>query len=317
MAIPATLKQFRASYNSLTQTAVDAILTRFTAAAAGLPDYGVLLLDGGQNHYPTAATLAAAKAALEPKGWTIRTTVETAVPFLWNFTQNITTPQSTYIGLWLDQGKQFTYLWGDGIDVHNLNPGTGTDSYQSYTHIYNSVGPFSVSFSAVDAKSIRKIHKANYSGTGRTISGTIPASEIAKCTELYYFNVGWNSLTGSIPSFSTNTKLEEVVLTDNQFTGAIPSLTSNTILHTFTCEDNQLTGYTASTLAPTLVAFYASGNALSLAAVDQILTDFTAGAGGRPLVGEILIDGGTNAVPTPATKAACIAALPGWTITTN
>jgi hypothetical protein len=78
-----------------------------------------------------------------------------------------------------------------------------------------------------------------------------------------------------------------------------------------------ITGYEASTLASTFTGFNMSNNALPLAAVDQILSDFTTGAGARPASGTIDLSAGTNAAPTPAVLAAAQAALPGWTITTN
>jgi len=151
------------------------------------------------------------------------------------------------------------------------------------------------------------------------LTGSIPS--LATNTELVNFSVHTNQLTGSIPSLATNTKLMTLYVYANQLTGSIPSLATNTKLVGFYADTNQLTGYTASTIATTCTTFRAEGNALSLAAVDQILTDFTDNAAARPLVGTINISGGTNAVPTPAVKAACLTALQtapwAWTITTN
>jgi len=147
------------------------------------------------------------------------------------------------------------------------------------------------------------------------LTGSIP--DLSSNPALHTFWGATNQLTGSIPSLSSNPALVYFSCDTSLITGSIPDLSGNVVLEYFWCFSNSLTGYTASTLASALTSFDASVNDLDLAAVDQILTDFTTGAAGRPAAGDIDLSGGTNAAPTPATLAACVAALPGWTITTN
>jgi hypothetical protein len=151
------------------------------------------------------------------------------------------------------------------------------------------------------------------------LTGVIPS--LTTNVALQYIDAHTNQLTGNIPDLSANVAMTICHLYDNQLTGNIPDLSANVALEDFYCYDNQLTGYVASTISITLNDFQAQNNALDLAAVDQILADFTFNAAARPLGGTIDLSGGTNAVPTPAVKAACLLALQtapwAWTITTN
>ncbi len=159
----------------------------------------------------------------------------------------------------------------------------------------------------------------NFLCSANQLTGLIP--DISNATWLYFYIVNNNQLTGTIPNLSTLTHLQYFNVSSNQLTGTIPSLTNNVGLISFQTQSNQLTGYTASTIVTTCVTFRADDNALDLDSVDQILSDFTDNAAARPLTGTINISGGTNAVPTPAIKAACETALKtgpwNWTITTN
>jgi hypothetical protein len=101
---------------------------------------------------------------------------------------------------------------------------------------------------------------------------------------------------------------------DNNFSGTLPSFATCTALTIFYCNTNSFDSYAGGAWALTCTNWRAGTCALNLAAVDAILTEFTAGV--RPGAGTILLNLGTNAVPTPAVKAACVAARPGWTITT-
>lgn len=253
-------------------------------------------------------------------------------------------------------GKAYWIDWGDNY----ITSHTGNGADQVVAHTYTVAGLYCVTF-AVDSPTDLLRFQLNSNGligsipsittnTALTtfsvhtnqLTGSIPS--ITTNTVLTNFYVGTNQLTGSIPSLSGNPLLGNFgcysnqitgsipSLSDNpalwnfsvysnQLTGSIPSLTANVALQNFYCWTNQLTGYTASTLAVTVVDFQVQDNALSLAAVDQILSDFTDNAAARPLTGTINLSGGTNAVPTPAVKAACETALKtgpwNWTITTN
>jgi hypothetical protein len=102
--------------------------------------------------------------------------------------------------------------------------------------------------------------------------------------------------------------------------GTIPSFTANVALVLFVGYTNAFTGYTASTIAATCVDFQVNNNLLPESAVDQILADFETGVAGRPAAGTISLGGTGNAAPSAAglaSKAAILAAKPGWTITHN
>jgi hypothetical protein len=179
-------------------------------------------------------------------------------------------------------GSPYTFLWGDGTST----AGVGNGANQAIAHNYAGAGTYQIRV------------------------GLVPADLIV----LYCHT---NSLTGSIPDLSANVDLVNFWCHTNSLTGSIPDLSANVDLVNFSCNTNSLTGYTASTIAATCTTFNASANALDLAAVDQILVDFTTGAGGRPAAGTINLSGGTNAVPTAAVKNAAVLALPGWSIVTN
>ena len=202
------------------------------------------------------------------------------------------------VGWWID--------WGDGTVDSFI--GTGAD--QNPTHNYAGAGTYTIGFGIDDPTAL-----VSFQCNDNNLSGSIP--DLSSNTTLLYFWCYNNSLTGSIPDLSSNTALVWFRCNDNNLSGSIPDLSSNTALLWFYCYNNNLSGYTASTIAAACIDFKAQNNALSLAAVDQILTDFTTNAGARPGTGTIDISGGTNATPTAATKAACVAALPGWTINTN
>lgn len=52
-------------------------------------------------------------------------------------------------------------------------------------------------------------------------------SELSNCKKLVVFNVGFNTLNGSIPSSYKNwTELSELILSENKLTGGIPSFLS-------------------------------------------------------------------------------------------
>lgn len=180
-------------------------------------------------------------------------------------------------------GKKYWIDWGDGtVDSY-----TGSGGNQNPTHNYGGAGTYLITV---------RIENPLY---------------------LLRLDVNTNSLAGSVPDLIRNVNLIDFRCYDNGLSGSIPSLTSNTSLTTGYFYTNNLTGYVASIIPTTCTIFDAADNALTLTAVDQILIDFTTAASGLGLSGTLDLSGGTNATPTPAIKAACESALPGWTITTN
>ena len=126
-----------------------------------------------------------------------------------------------------------------------------------------------------------------------------------------------NALTGSIPSFATNTALTALFFNVNALTGSIPSFATNTAMTTFYCLTNQLTGYTGGGVSITLGDFQAQNNLLTQAAVDAILADFV--TANKTTGTRTLNLGGTgNATPSAAglTDKATLQGR-GWTVTTN
>ena len=212
--------------------------------------------------------------------------------------------------------RQFTAL--TSLDLGNnqltgpipdLSANTGLTGFNCYlNHITGSIPSLSTNTALVNFSCYY-----NY-----TITGTIPS--VVNNIALGFLQVHLNQLTGTIPSLATNTLLRYAYFYSNLLTGTIPSLTANAILVAFGCDSNQLTGYTASTLAATLTTFNAATNQLPQAAIDQILADFATGVAGRPAVGTITLNGVGNAAPSAAglaSKAAILAAKPGWTILHN
>jgi hypothetical protein len=199
-------------------------------------------------------------------------------PF-WTVTTTDTT-QSWSVGL--AAGGTLVIDWGDGTQDWYSTSGVA-----AITHTYVSAGTYTV----------------------KTYTSTP--------SKVYTLTAQANSLTGAFPSISNMSGLQNLYVFANVLTGVIPSLTLNVALVDFRAYAAGISVYTASIVAPTCTTFNVSNNALTLAAVDQILIDFTTGAAGRPAAGTINLSGGTNAVPTPAIKAACVSALSGWTVTTN
>ena len=72
------------------------------------------------------------------------------------------------------------------------------------------------------------------------LSGSIPSFESNTALSLIY--LGHNHLSGSIPSFASSTALQGLGLDSNQLTGPIPSFASNTALWDLRLSYNHLTG---------------------------------------------------------------------------
>jgi len=200
----------------------------------------------------------------------------------------------------------FVIEWGDGTATWG-KPGSVT----AYAHTYASSGTYTIRFYSAETSKIYR-----FQSNGVVLTGTFPVALANSPLTYFGLRSGGAGMTGEVSNFP-NANLIEYLVEANGFTGTIPPLSQHTGLMFAWFQTNHFTGYTASTLAPTLTSLQAQGNDLTLDAVNQILIDFTTGAAGRPAAGTINLSGGTNAVPTPAIKAACVAALPGWTITTN
>jgi len=198
-------------------------------------------------------------------------------PF-WTVTTTDTTQSWTVYAL---TGGVVVVDWGDGQQQWH----TGTGGVVVLTHTYASSGTYMIKWYNPQDK-------------------------------LRYLFGNTNGLTGTMQPMSA-VSLGSLQVSANSFTGTIPSLTTLSSLSVIYLFSNGFTGYTPSSIASSLVNFLANNNALTQTAVDQILTDFTTGAGARPAAGTINLSGGTNAAPTPAVLAACVSALPGWTISTN
>ena len=80
----------------------------------------------------------------------------------------------------------------------------------------------------------------NLTLSGNGLSGSIPS--FATNTTLQELTLGGNQLSGPIPSFATNTALQDLRLGPNQLSGSIPSFATNTALQVVDLSGNQLSG---------------------------------------------------------------------------
>ena len=272
----------------------------------------------------------------------------TPAPFLQATTTDITQVWT----MRLTAGATYRYDWGDGTAIDSY-VGTGAD--QSITHNYGGAGTYTVrlwiddlskvlrllfsgnaltstlpSFAACTAMTTCSFYTNAFSGTlpsfatctalsnlncsSNALSGTLPS--FATCPALAIFQASVNSFSGTLPSFAS-TVLTIFQVNSNSFSGTLPSFAACTALTSFQGHANSFADYATGAWASGCASFRMDTNALNLAAVDAILSEFTTGAGGRPGARTLNLSGLGNAIPTPVTKAACIAALPGWTITTH
>lgn len=247
------------------------------------------------------------------------------------------------------QGQSFSFSWGDGV----VDDYVGTGDWQQITHTYSSPGTYGVQF-IIEPEDliafycwedgmyaqlpklsdyinldyiaiswqpgvtgpIPKLKKNNslriFSLKRTDLSGAVP--ELPSSIEV--LDIEDTFLSGKLPSFDNTPVLEAIVASECEFT-EVPSLTGASSLVFVHLQNNYIDVYSPSTLASGIYEFRMDNNELDLQSVDQILADFTTNASYRPAVGLLDVSGGINAVPTSTVKAACIAALPGWTINTN
>lgn len=152
-----------------------------------------------------------------------------------------------------------------------------------------------------------------------SFSGALPS--FAACTALLHFQCNNNGFSGALPSFATCTALLDFSCGDCAFSGTLPDFSSCTALVSLQVRDQAFSGTTAGSFATQKSLNYANfyQNALTQAAVDQILADFVVSLGisGR-VACTVYLDGGTNAHPSAAglaSKALLVTA--GWTVTNN
>lgn len=299
--LASTIAVFNLQTNQLPQAAVDQVLADFATNVASRPASCTITLNGSGNAKPSLAGFASKTAILVAKpNWTVATNLQTIAFVTSNQVARFTTVFSP--------GDSHTYIWGDGTS-ETFN----TTGENLYTHDYGSPGSRIIELSVTTAARLYQLHV-----NSRNLTGTIP--NLSAYTALQVLYLYDNQLTGSIPSLTSNAALQSYNVDRNQLTGVIPLLTLNTALISFTCYHNQITGYTASTLSTTLTTFDAHDNLLTQAAVDQILANFATNVAARPAAGTITLNGTGNAAPSAAgiaSRAAILAAKPGWTILVN
>lgn len=298
--LAATITVFNVATNQLPQAAIDQILADFATNIAARPASVTISLNGSGNAKPSVAGFNSRTAIRNAKpGWSVYTNLQ-ILSFL-------TTKQNPSITTVFSPADAHSYIWGDGVTDTLTTAGEGR------THDYGSPGSRIIELSVTTPTRLFQFHC--YSNN---LTGNVPA--LGTFTNLQIFYAYNNALTGTIPSLAANTALQSYNVDRNQLSGTIPSLTGLNSLIAFTCYSNQITGYTASTLSTTLTTFDAHDNLLTQAAVDQILADFATNVAARPASGTITLNGTGNAAPSAAglaSRAAILAAKPGWTILVN
>jgi hypothetical protein len=219
---------------------------------------------------------------------------------------NLTTTKTTGFTVAVSKsGKKVNWAWGDGTYSNNNN--SGIRNYPAGT------------------KTLRLITLDGFNGlTAINFATQLLAGEMPNPSQfpnLITGNFYSNAFTGSLPGFTNNTKLVTLTLSSNTFSGLIPDFSSCILLQDFEADHNGLTSVVAGSFATQKSLSYSdfSVNALTQAAVDQILADFVVslGIGGR-VTNTVHLTGGTNSTPSPAglaNKALLVAA--SWTVTNN
>ncbi|XP_049850332.1 uncharacterized protein LOC126322522 [Schistocerca gregaria] len=92
------------------------------------------------------------------------------------------------------------------------------------------------------------------------LSGEIPSFEMH--TQLKYLDLSHNSFSGTIPKFTKNINLVKLELGSNQLTGTIPFLFTNTKLSVIDFSSNKLRGGIPNVCRPSIVVFNVSSNNL-------------------------------------------------------
>ena len=222
-------------------------------------------------------------------GQTATLTIGITEPALPSFTFSITgiDENNTNGGVsraWFDfNATSGTVDWGDG-NSSSLVSGVNQHNYAStgvrHITVYNIVesttsyltfqGSYNVS--SFDVSLLTNLQALTV--TQNKLSGSIPS--FSTNTALTHLILSSNQLTGSIPSFSTNTALMLLWLESNQLTGTIPSFSSNTFLESLYLSHNQLTEFSGG-FGLTFVStngYDFSTNFLTQGAVDAILSAY-------------------------------------------
>ena len=106
-----------------------------------------------------------------------------------------------------------------------------------------------------------------------------------------------NQLTGSIPNFTSNKKLNAYFCHKNQLVGNIPDLAALQSLNQFVCNNNNLSGFSGGVpTGPGFGRFEAHNNSLTQSAVDAILAAFV--DANRIVGGTLLLNGTDNSAPS-------------------
>jgi hypothetical protein len=201
-------------------------------------------------------------------------------------------------------GKVVRWAWGDGTYTSSNSP---SKSYSAGTHTFRLM-----TFDTFNGVTVMNFN-------GRNMAGAFPS--IAAFPNLTTGQFYSNAFSGPLPRFNANTKLTLLDLDTNSLSAVIPDFSLCTLLITLNLYTNGFTGTTAGSFATqkslSTADFHA--NALTQAAVDQILADFVVSLGISGRVTCIVkLNGGTNSTPSAAglaSKALLVAA--SWTVTNN
>jgi hypothetical protein len=153
----------------------------------------------------------------------------------------------------------------NGANITNINCGTssprlsGTIDISAFTNLqdFRCINNDITAISGYENNNI-----LTYLEFGNNkVSGTLPS--LSAMTQLQNFRAYNNLLTGSIPAISANTNLINFFVDSNRFTGPLPVLTLNTAaLRGFRAGNNRLTGFLPSSLT-NMVDFRCENNFLS------------------------------------------------------
>jgi hypothetical protein len=201
-------------------------------------------------------------------------------------------------------GRTLLWAWGDGTYTTSNAPGK---TYPAGTKKYRLI-----TFDTFAGVTVMNFNS-------KLMIGAFPS--LARVPNLTTGQFYSNAFSGSLPSFQNNTKLTSIDIDTNSFSGVIPSFAACNLLISFQMYSNGFTGSVAGSFATqksmSLADFH--GNALTQAAVDQILADFVTSLGisGR-VHNTVNLTGGTNAAPSTTGLAnAATLNTAGWTVTHN
>lgn len=115
-----------------------------------------------------------------------------------------------------------------------------TELRRFFAYSTNGDGSSNVTSLPPDLASLTKLERFSVAGNGPGLTGTIPS--LSALTNLQQFRVNHNGLTGPLPSLAGLSNLQIFWAQSNRLTGSIPALTGLTALTDFEVDRNQLTG---------------------------------------------------------------------------